>query len=728
MNLTRIRAGAFVLGLILPSLAFGQATPVYQSGTATPHNLAKITRNGQVQDASPRGVLGDNNGRGANPFAVLDNLGLGICSNSAVTTGPYSQVCLGHDTSGNGVLSLNSYGGQADGSLVVSVNGVALPILPGTVNGTPFVADNATLAGLASTFSATVRRIDHTAGFGAPPLDFTAQTGNCAANSMANDGGSCVNASNGNSWKARHVGMPDIRQWGCSPNDSTDIVPCLAAAYAAKLGPIYIPPGVWRVSSATTFSGNSPDFIGAGWGEFNQNAACPTTGNVQGTWLHRVGSSSGITPFTISGSTPEGSGGWKKMAFCEDHPTPGGGWAPTAYGPWFTINNVGGELSFEDDYLFAIYQFIAYQGSLGSPNGRLGLKHIRGQVFSVNGGFLAADASLDVIHGNDIHLWPYWSNNANVLLWQDANAKAIVTKRVDGIVISDLFINSFQTGVELGSSVNGVTLFASFPSYYCDVCKYALHVTGNNTVAHIPAAYFSGGNLAGSTGILLDGGVTGAQIMVGSYDCASMGGSCARISTVSGSNTLTIQAAWFHGYNQDNGGFTSIAAATDNFVHMPNRPTIGGSNNGGLIVDQVAGGFYEIPIQLPWTPGLAGSTTAGSPTYTTQNGWYMMKGNEITASFQLVGATWPGSPAGNALITGLPYTSSTFAVNPGKCFFTSYSGITFDATYSSASAEVASASTTAVVFENGTGPSAVLTPAKLGTTAVLSGTCIYRIQ
>jgi hypothetical protein len=99
MNLTRIRAGAFALGLLLPSLAFAQSTPVYQSGTmAAPHNLAKITRNGQVQDAG--GLSGDALGRGLNPFLILDSLGDGFCTDTAARTGTYHSLCIGHNASG----------------------------------------------------------------------------------------------------------------------------------------------------------------------------------------------------------------------------------------------------------------------------------------------------------------------------------------------------------------------------------------------------------------------------------------------------------------------------------------------------------------------------------------------------------------------------------------------------------------------------------------------------
>lgn len=107
MNLTQIRAGAFVLGLALPSLAFAQSTPVYQSGTmSAAHNLAKITRNGQVQDVG--GLAGDSRGRGINPFLILDSLGDAFCADTAARTGTYHSLCIGHNSSGDPVVKIDS--------------------------------------------------------------------------------------------------------------------------------------------------------------------------------------------------------------------------------------------------------------------------------------------------------------------------------------------------------------------------------------------------------------------------------------------------------------------------------------------------------------------------------------------------------------------------------------------------------------------------------------------
>jgi hypothetical protein len=83
----------------------------------------------------------------------------------------------------------------------------------------PVTADNANLAAAATTaFPNGVWRLDYAAGNGAPPLFFKPQAGTCAAASMVNDGGSCVDAAGGGSWKAAYLAATDIRQWGLTSN------------------------------------------------------------------------------------------------------------------------------------------------------------------------------------------------------------------------------------------------------------------------------------------------------------------------------------------------------------------------------------------------------------------------------------------------------------------------------------------------------------------------------
>jgi hypothetical protein len=86
----------------------------------------------------------------------------------------------------------------------------------------PHVATNAALtAASTANYPSGVWRDDFSAGLGAPPLFFFPQTGNCAAASMTNDGGHCVNATGG-SFVARTSGAEDVRSYGAACTNSSD--------------------------------------------------------------------------------------------------------------------------------------------------------------------------------------------------------------------------------------------------------------------------------------------------------------------------------------------------------------------------------------------------------------------------------------------------------------------------------------------------------------------------
>lgn len=122
MTLRLFRRGMIALVLaLLPGLALAQKQPVYQSGTWSAHDAVKAATNGLAHRAG--GISGDANGRGINPFAVTDSKGLGFCTHSAATTGAYNALCFGHDSSGNGLITLDSYAGAAQGTLKCRVNG-----------------------------------------------------------------------------------------------------------------------------------------------------------------------------------------------------------------------------------------------------------------------------------------------------------------------------------------------------------------------------------------------------------------------------------------------------------------------------------------------------------------------------------------------------------------------------------------------------------------------------
>ena len=64
-----------------------------------------------------------------------------------------------------------------------------------------------------------------------------------------------------------------------------------------------------------------------------------------------------------------------------------------------------------------------------------------------------------------------------------------------------------------------------------------------------------------------------------------------------------------------------------------------------------------------WTPVYAGDISAGSYTYTTQNGVYTKIGNRVTVDFKFLNITTGSVGSGNLQIQGLPFTVGTTDVN-----------------------------------------------------------------
>ncbi len=130
-------------------------------------------------------------------------------------------------------------------------------------------------------------------------------------------------------------------------------------------------------------------------------------------------------------------------------------------------------------------------------------------------------------------------------------------------------------------------------------------------------------------------------------------------------------------------------------------------------------------ITNTWVPVLAGSTTAGTPTYSARSGTWFRNGNEITVHF-MVQVSALGGPTGNMSITGLPRYSSATANELGTCAFNYYSGWTADTGFTALVGLVANNGNTIQLYEIGSGKTAQSTPVSNYAAATqLQGVCHY---
>jgi hypothetical protein len=106
----------------------------------------------------------------------------------------------------------------------------------------------------------------------------------------------------------------------------------------------------------------------------------------------------------------------------------------------------------------------------------------------------------------------------------------------------------------------------------------------------------------------------------------------------------TIDGAVIGGASAAAGSFTTLSASTG--------ITFGGA--GSTLANYAVG---------TWTPAVATTGTAGTPSYNSQNGNYIRIGDIVYAMLYIDLNGWAGSPTGNFRITGLPFTAKA-GINP----------------------------------------------------------------
>lgn len=194
----------------------------------------------QLEAAWDRAVLGLQNLQGQLASAVV---GAQLYDKAATLTlplaGARASQLMGFDAAGNVAL-------------------YPVAVSSATPNALIYVA---TLAQLQTTPIASAPsglwRADYAAGNGAPAEFFTPLSGNCAAHSLTNDGGSCVNASDGNSWQGHLDGRSaDWRNWGVALGNSNNQPAAQAAfnaAFAADVPLQICGAGEFAVQATTYF-------------------------------------------------------------------------------------------------------------------------------------------------------------------------------------------------------------------------------------------------------------------------------------------------------------------------------------------------------------------------------------------------------------------------------------------------------------------------------------------
>jgi hypothetical protein len=193
---------------------------------------------------------------------------------------------------------------------------------------------------------------------------------------------------------------------------------------------------------------------------------------------------------------------------------------------------VNGEILLEDMMFLGIDK-----GVSSSNSGRLTSRGFHGQCFTY---CIKIDTAFDVTRFDDVHIWPYWSQDSNVVTYQQANTDAIITLRNDTPQWGRIFVWGTRSGLKFDSSSLGSTSGCSIDSLDTDNVKYGIWVVANGIDCRIATAFLAGGGgaIANADGLHIDG--QGGILQFG--EIRIFGTSCYAINlanTVSG-NTIRI--------------------------------------------------------------------------------------------------------------------------------------------------------------------------------------------
>lgn len=621
-----------------------------------------------------------------------------------------------HFTPGHTVRVLNSQGtavGDAGGAAGSAIPGSGyLSELGITNTGCPFAINDAPTnapggyhaLSLCSNALGTGAELSYNAFGGAVPLPL-----NCNVNGTITPCGGLPAVPN----------APSIATYGGVADNSTDLGAAIQKAYNANVGCVRIPAGIYLITTAVRFTAQPPCFFGDGW---NENVL-GNLGSATGTWIHI--NSTGFTPFTVTAIGGQGGAtGFSNIAFYEDQPNVQVGWTPTAYPYIFTLNGNLGRVDFDNLLFFNTTHCISTTASA-----RFHITNISGQPL---GTCFLFDNEHDIQFVDDIDFWPFWNSTQNVVGYTQTNVDPLVYQRVDSPVLGKIFVYGYHSGLNLASSANGVTSGMQVSSLDADAAMYGLWVTGNASQAQIGNLRTAGGtvggtNLAGAEGYL--DASNGSVISISNFQCFYAGSNCVAL-TGSGSVQISNPLLW--NFNNDNNGSAGLNAGTGGTIATSNPPSVINPQNGAstLPASPPVGGTYMLRgVRQNWTPTLATTNSNGTFGYAYHVGRFWYDGSNVTFNFS-ISATISGSPTGNAVIQGLPFTFNQSTNENNFCYIGSMSGITLDTNYTTMTGALGGGGgvNQVVLLESASGQSTVPVPiAKLGASLIIQGECVMAV-
>ncbi len=381
----------------------------------------------------------------------------------------------------------------------------------------------------------------------------------------------------------------DVRDFGAVGNGTTNDAPAIQAAINAlgtAGGVVQFGPRTYRIASAIVINTNSVRLQGAGFTEGG--------GPGDGTWL--TVDLTGFTPFTFTGIASRGSV-VRDIAFRQNHTALlNASWAPTNYDYLFRVTDCLGGVDFDNVMLAGINRGIFVRNS-----GRTDFRRIRGQVFTTG---IEIDEGYDTSRIQNLHLWPFWSANINVVRWQQVNGDALIFRRCDGVFVDQAFVLGYRSMFRFTSSAAGHTQKFSIGQAYADFVRHGIWVEAPGTDGQVDAMTVqcelfnaAGAPLPGSIGIHVNTNLS--RVQIGSLRIDDAEDNPIRIEGQG--NRVDIGALRCVNFNLRNNGAAAIhlanaASGTPNRVNLGSQPLLEAANIGPLFN---AGSNGSVGVQAP---------------------------------------------------------------------------------------------------------------------------------